>query len=227
MGIGERFGKRASTPGRSELDLLEPTPMNGYLIARFDMTDPEAAPAAYKKYVAAAGPAYAAHEARFLVRGGAAYPMEGVARTRNVLIEFPSVAEAYACYKSETYQKALEYRLPVAEGEVVIVEGAVKERPAQQGNKAYWIARQDVKDPAVYKKYVDGAGPAFAEFGALFLVRGGPHQAMEGQARERNVVIEFPGLRQALDCFNSDAYLAAAEHRRLAATGEIVIVEGA
>ncbi len=200
--------------------------MNGYLIARFDMTDPKAAPAAYKAYVETAGPAYAEHNARFLARGGEAHPVEGVGRARNVIIEYPSVAEALACYKSETYQRARDHRLPVAEGEIVIVEGAVKARPAQDAGKGYWISRQDVNEPAVYKKYVEGGAAAFAQFGAIFLVRGGPHQAMEGQARERNVLIEFPSVQHALDCFHSDAYQAASIHRRAAATGEIVIVAG-
>lgn len=201
--------------------------MNGYLIARFDMTDPEAAPAAYKAYVETAGPAYKAHHARFLVRGGKIVASEGEARVRNVLIEYPSLADAMDCYKSETYQKAREHRLPVAEGEIVIVEGAVKEHPAQTAQRGYWISRQDVTDQATYKIYAEKASAAFAKHGAVILVRGGPHQGMEGQARARNFVAEFPTVQAAVDCFNSDDYQAASEHRRVAATGEIVIVEGA
>ena len=201
--------------------------MNAYLIARFDMTDPDAATAAYKKYVEAAGPAYAEHHARFLVRGGEMFSMEGEARSRNVVVEFPSVDEALACYKSDAYQTAREHRLPVAEGEIVIVDGVVKERPAQKGTKGYWIARRDVRDMAAYKKYVEQSGKAFEEYEAIFLVRGGPHQAMEGQARERNVLIEFPSVQHALDCYHSDAYQAASEHRIAGSFGETVIVEGA
>ena len=103
--------------------------MNAYLIARFDMTDAEAAETAYPKYVKAAGPAYKKHHARFLVRGGKSHPMEGAARARNVVIEYPSLAEAMDCYRSDVYQAAREHRLPVAEGEIVIVEGAVKDHP--------------------------------------------------------------------------------------------------
>ncbi len=201
--------------------------MNGYLIARFDLTDPEAAPAAYKKYVDGAGPAYKEHHARFLVRGGAWHAMEGEARARNVVIEYPTLADAFACYRLPTYQAAREHRLPVAEGEIVIVEGMVKARPAQDGGKGYWIARYDVQDFTVYKTYLEAGASAFAEHGALFLVRGGPHQAMEGQARDRNVVIEFPSLQHALDCYNSDTYQRARERRLPVSTGEIVIVEGA
>ena len=201
--------------------------MNGYLIARFDMTDEKAAPAAYKAYVEGATPAYREHHARFLVRGGASRPMEGEARTRNVVIEFPTLSDAYACYRSETYQEARKHRLPVAEGEIVVVEGAVKERPAQDGRKGYWIARYDVRDEAEFKRYVETAAPAMKEHEALFLVRGGPHEAMEGQARGRNVVIEFPSVQHALDCYGSETYQKARSHRLPVSSGEIVIVEGA
>lgn len=201
--------------------------MLAYLIARFDMTDPERAGDAYKKYVEGAGPAYQAHGARFLVRGGTAHSFEGEARTRNVVIEFPSLEEARACYESETYQTARAHRLDVAEGEVVLVQGAVAARDKPGAKKGYWIARRDVKDPAHYKKYVEGSGKAFEQYEALFLARGGPHQALEGQARERNVLIEFPSVQHALDCYHSDIYQKASENRLAAATGETVIVEGA
>lgn len=201
--------------------------MLAYLIARFDMTDPEHAAEAYKRYVAEAGPAYEAHGARFLVRGGEAHPLEGEARTRNVVVEFPSLEAARACYESEVYQKARAHRLPVAEGEIVVVQGSVGPRDAPGPKKGYWIARRDVKDPAHYKKYVEGSVKAFEEYEALFLARGGPHQALEGAARERNVLIEFPSVQHALDCYHSDIYQTASANRLAAATGETVIVEGA
>ncbi|MFZ1107816.1 MAG: DUF1330 domain-containing protein [Rhodomicrobium sp.] len=92
--------------------------------------------------------------------------------------------------------------------------------------KAYWIARVDVNDPEAYKAYISGAAQAFAGHGAIFRARGGRAQGVEGQARARNVVIEFPSYRAALDCYNSAACQAARAHRIPAAISEIVIVEG-
>jgi uncharacterized protein (DUF1330 family) len=92
--------------------------------------------------------------------------------------------------------------------------------------KGYWIARVDVNDQEGYKPYITGAAPAFAEYGAKFLVRGGQTFAAEGQARSRNVVIEFPSYQVALDCYNSAVYQAARAHRLAVSTAEIVIVEG-
>ena len=92
--------------------------------------------------------------------------------------------------------------------------------------KGYWIARYDVADPETYKAYVAAGKPAFEEFGAVFLARGGRSEAMEGEARSRNVVIAFPSYQAAVDCWNSPAYQAARKHRLPVSTGEIVIVEG-
>ena len=92
--------------------------------------------------------------------------------------------------------------------------------------KAYWIARVDVRDPQKYQDYVAGAAAAFQEFGAKFLARGGKTVAAEGQARARNVIIEFPSLEAAAACFNSPVYQAARAHRTPVSDAEIVIVEG-
>jgi uncharacterized protein (DUF1330 family) len=92
--------------------------------------------------------------------------------------------------------------------------------------KGYWIARVDVRDAERYKTYVALAKPAFERFGANFLARGGAFQKLEGQARGRNVVIEFPSLQAALDCYNSPEYQAAAAVRHECADAEMVVVEG-
>ncbi|ORE92860.1 DUF1330 domain-containing protein [Aurantimonas sp. 22II-16-19i] len=91
----------------------------GYWIARVDVRDPEG----YKAYVAAAKPAFEAHGAKFLARGGEFAALEGTARNRNVVIEFDSVETARACYESDDYQKAKAIRQTVAEAEMIIIEG--------------------------------------------------------------------------------------------------------
>ena len=92
--------------------------------------------------------------------------------------------------------------------------------------KGYWIARVDVRDPERYKDYVATARPPFERFGAKFLARGGEYVAVEGNGRSRNVVIEFPSLQAARDCYNSPEYQEAKAIRVAVADGEIVIVEG-
>jgi Uncharacterized conserved protein len=91
--------------------------------------------------------------------------------------------------------------------------------------KGYWIARVDVRDPERYKDYVSTAKPAFERFGANFLARGGQFVELEGKARGRNVVIEFPSVQAAVDCYNSPEYQAAAKIRQECADAEMVVVE--
>lgn len=92
--------------------------------------------------------------------------------------------------------------------------------------KGYWIARVDVRDPERYTDYVTAAKVAFDKYGARFLARGGASAELEGTARHRNVVIEFPSMQAAVDCYNSPEYQIAAEIRQIVADGEIVVVEG-
>ena len=93
--------------------------------------------------------------------------------------------------------------------------------------KAYWIAHIDVRDAERYPDYVATARPAFERHGARFLARGGETRGLEGTARGRNVVIEFPSMDEAMACYESDEYRAARAIRREAADGELLIVEGA
>jgi uncharacterized protein (DUF1330 family) len=92
--------------------------------------------------------------------------------------------------------------------------------------KGYWIARVDVSDPQQYQAYVAANAEPFRQYGARFLVRAGPFEAVEGESRSRNVVIEFPSYAQAMECWHSPGYSQARALRLPAASGEVVIVEG-
>jgi uncharacterized protein (DUF1330 family) len=92
--------------------------------------------------------------------------------------------------------------------------------------KGYWIAHVTVSNPDQYKFYAEAAPEAFRKYGATILARGGKSQQMEGQGRPRNVVVEFPSLQAAIDCYNSPEYQAAKAKRRGAGEAEIVLVEG-
>ncbi len=51
-------------------------------------------------------------------------------------------------------------------------------------------------------------------------------ERLEGGVRARNVVIEFPSLQAAVDCYNSPEYQIAAAIRQEVADAEMVVVEG-
>jgi uncharacterized protein (DUF1330 family) len=81
-------------------------------------------------------------------------------------------------------------------------------------------------DPDRHKHYAAEAPVAFKKYGATILARGGTSEQMEGQGRPRNVVIEFPSLQAALECYKSAEYQAARAKRVGAGEADVVIVEG-
>ena len=92
--------------------------------------------------------------------------------------------------------------------------------------KAYWIVRVDVSNPEGYQDYVAANGVAFAKYGARFLVRGGPYRVAEGEARARNVVIEFPSYEAAEACWDSPEYQDAKAKREGHAVADVIIMSG-
>jgi uncharacterized protein (DUF1330 family) len=93
--------------------------------------------------------------------------------------------------------------------------------------KAYWIVRVSVLNADEYPSYLEAARPAFEKYGAKFIVRGGTFQCMEGNARERNVVVEFTDFATAMACYESTEYRAAKVIRQKNAETDFVIIEGA
>ena len=92
--------------------------------------------------------------------------------------------------------------------------------------KAYVVARVTVTDPEAYAEYVKGASQAIRQYGGRPLARGGAFEPLEGEARARNVILEFESLEQAKRYYHSPEYQAAKAKREGAAIAEIVAIEG-
>ena len=54
--------------------------------------------------------------------------------------------------------------------------------------KGYWIAHVNITNPERYKDYVAANGVAFRKYNARFVVRGGRHEIVNGNAAERRHV---------------------------------------
>jgi len=92
--------------------------------------------------------------------------------------------------------------------------------------KAYVISRVDVTNSEAYARYAAEATKAIAAHGGKPLARGGRHEALEGKARSRNVVLEFENYEAARAYYHSAQYQAAKALREGAAEMEMVLVEG-
>jgi uncharacterized protein (DUF1330 family) len=99
----------------------------GYWVVFADVSDPEG----YKEYIAANAQALARYGARFLARGGKTEAKEGKPRSRVIVVEFPSYADALACYRSPEYADAMKRREGRSVWDMAITEGY--EGPQPQG----------------------------------------------------------------------------------------------
>lgn len=94
---------------------------------------------------------------------------------------------------------------------------------------AYVIVELKISDPERYKDYMAAAPATIAAAGGDYLVRGGPHETLEGDWQPaRVVVLRFPSYQQAKAWYDGEAYKAA-RRKRAGATEYVnmVVVEGA
>src|SRR5690349_16044434 len=88
--------------------------------------------------------------------------------------------------------------------------------------KGYWIGRVEVKSEEGYKPYAMGNQAIFKKFGGRYVIRAGKYECVEGEARSRNVVIEFPDYATALACYTHAKFQGSTRsstHGRNAARG--------
>ncbi len=200
----------------------------GYWLPQIDVSNMDG----YKSYMAATPPAHEKYRGVALVRGGRSEVVEGKARARCVIREFPDYTTALACYRSDEYQRARPLRLPHSTCDFVIVEGYDGPQPPASGapagaaSKGYWLAQVDVTGPDGYKAYAAGIQAPLGKFAGRYLVRGGAREVPEGRARARIVAIEFPSYDAALACYRSPEYQAVKKLREGNAEVDLVVVEG-
>jgi uncharacterized protein (DUF1330 family) len=90
-----------------------------YLLVQADVTNAEQ----YSEYAKVAPDIVAKYGGRYLARGGRTVTLEGPpARSRVVVIEFPSVEAAERFYRSPEYTAARRLREGAAQAQFVIVE---------------------------------------------------------------------------------------------------------
>ena len=93
---------------------------------------------------------------------------------------------------------------------------------------AYLITEMKISDPAKYQGYTALTPQAIKAAGGEFVVRGGPHQVLEGDWNPgRVVVVEFASA-DAAKAFYDSALYREARAKRVGATEyfNMIVVEG-
>jgi uncharacterized protein (DUF1330 family) len=92
--------------------------------------------------------------------------------------------------------------------------------------KGYIVGHIDISDPDAFKLYAEAATKAQQLYGARVLARGGRAEALEGEARQRNVILEFDSFEAARAYYDSPEYQGARQLRADAADGDLLLLEG-
>ena len=93
--------------------------------------------------------------------------------------------------------------------------------------KGYWISLYfKIDNQENLKKYAETVTPIIKSFGGKPLIRGGQHEAYEGDNFIRTVVWEFPSYEKAIECHNSDEYQAGWSLAKNTTKRHMQVVEG-
>ena len=104
----------------SALTLWAQAPKRAYVLVQVDVTNAQQ----YGQYTKLSPGIIEKFGGRFLARGGRTVTLEGApARSRVVVIEFPSFERAQEFYNSQEYQAAKKVRAGAATAQFVLVEG--------------------------------------------------------------------------------------------------------
>ena len=93
---------------------------------------------------------------------------------------------------------------------------------------AYMLVEMKITDAEGYKAYMAAAPAAVKAFGGEYLVRGGRHEAVEGDWQPARVaLLRFPSFEQAKAFYDSEMYKAArAKREGLTEYFNMVLAEG-
>lgn len=91
----------------------------GYMIAQIDVTNPQQ----YGEYAKRSPDIIAKYGGRFIARAGRTVTLEGpAARSRVVIVEYPSFERAQAFFNSPEYQQIKKLREGAANAQFIVVE---------------------------------------------------------------------------------------------------------
>jgi len=88
----------------------------------------------------------------------------------------------------------------------------------------YMVISYDIKDPAMFQKYMDAAGSLAANYNGKVTIFNMKVEGVEGQPRSVFGMVEFPNLADARRFYDSPEYTAARKFRIAATEGTSTVV---
>lgn len=92
--------------------------------------------------------------------------------------------------------------------------------------KGYMIFHVTVTDADNYPQYMKKAGALITGMGGVYIARGGQSDVVEGDLKNRHVIIEFESYDAAVKCYQAPEYQEILKLRQAFAMSDVVLVEG-
>ena len=94
-------------------------------------------------------------------------------------------------------------------------------------SKGYWISvYEKIENPKILIEYAKKAKVAIQSHQGNFLCRGGKNICLEGSAKPRTVVVEFPSFDLAKQAYTSNEYKEALNILKGSVERNLQIIEG-
>tara|TARA_B100001167_G_scaffold62830_1_gene36895 strand:+ start:223 stop:513 length:291 start_codon:yes stop_codon:yes gene_type:complete len=94
-------------------------------------------------------------------------------------------------------------------------------------SKGYWISvYEKIENPKILIEYAKKATVAIQKHQGNFLCRGGKNICLEGSAKPRTVVVEFPSFDLAKQAYTSNEYKEALNILKGSVERNLQIIEG-
>ena len=94
-------------------------------------------------------------------------------------------------------------------------------------SKGYWISvYEKIENPKILIEYAKKATVAIQNHQGNFLCRGGKNICLEGSAKPRTVVVEFPSFDLAKQAYSSNEYKEALNILKGSVERNLQIIEG-
>ncbi len=193
--------------------------MTAYAIMTSDVHDGRRLMA---EYVPTAARTVGEHGGRIVAAGSQQHAPEGGGlRARNMIMEFPGIAEAISWYADPAYEEVAAVRHEVATTSIVAMDGLT----ASLGG-AFVIATMDILDPQAFvEQYIPPTLATIDEFGGQMLAVGGTTVGLEGEDfRSRTVAFEFANMDTAMAWYHSESYAPLIELRKKCTEGDLIIL---
>ena len=196
-----------------------------YMVISIDIHDA----AAMAPYAAGATPLIESRGATVMAATNRIEIENGVwPRSRVVVIEFPSLAQAQEFWASPEYAPLKSMREAISDADIILVEGILNDRlSADAGTPRFLLGASTVSDPAWIDEYMQKVPPVSAKFGVQGIAMGGDFEVLDGAwPHESVVVLGFSSDQVFTDFWYGEDYRPMKELREANSRGDHISFPG-